>query len=65
MLNKVFQYCSGRHTAFCLAFYASGTTLHCFGKLNTTYITFMGTLLTFVFGHSLKEDIFKKTDANQ
>lgn len=48
----------GRSTFFCLLFFVCGNVLHWFGRLDATYITFMGTLLGFVVGHSIKEDIF-------
>lgn len=56
-MNKLFKWLSGRTTAFCVAFFVTGTGLHLFHRLDGTYISFMVALLTAVIGHSIKEDI--------
>ncbi len=65
MINRVFQYLQGRHTAFALAFFVSGNILHWFGKLDATYIGFMGTLMGFVLGHSVQENHFDKDTSDK
>lgn len=55
-MNKIFKWLSGRTTAFCVAFFFTGTALHLFHRLDATYISFMGVLLSAVIGHSIKED---------
>lgn len=57
MLQKLFNFAQGRSTAFFIAFFIIGTILHCLHRLDATYITFMATLLGFVVGHSVKEDL--------
>lgn len=59
MIRKAFAYLQGRHTAFAIAFFVSGNIFHWFHRLDTTYITFMGTLMGMVLGHSAQENYFK------
>lgn len=61
-MNKIFKFMQGRHTGFAAAFFLSGTALHAFHRLDSTYISFMATLMGFVLGHSVKEDYFSKPD---
>jgi undecaprenyl pyrophosphate phosphatase UppP len=56
VLDKTFAFLKGRTTAFCLAFFVVGNILQFLHRLDMTYITFMGTLLGAVIGHSYKED---------
>lgn len=60
MFAKVTGWLQGRTTAFCAAFFVTGNVMHSFHRLDATYITFMGTLLGFVIGHSIKEDRLKE-----
>ena len=64
MLTKLFNFFQGRSTAFFCGFFVSGTTLHIYNRLDATYITFMATLLGFVVGHSVKEDLLSNSSAN-
>jgi hypothetical protein len=64
-LSKIFIACQGRHTTFTVFFATVGTILHWFHRLDTTYITFMGTLMTFVLGHSAKESYFEDKNKPQ
>lgn len=62
MIKKLFAKMSGRTTAFCAAFFASGTILEWFHKLDMTYVAFTTAVLGAVVGHSIKEDYFNKPD---
>lgn len=63
-LGRVFRILQGRSTGFFCAFFITGNVMHWFHRLDGTYVTYMGTLLGAVIGHSVKEDIFTpKTDA--
>jgi len=59
----------GRTTTFLIFFTGAGTLLHIWHRLDTTFIGFITTIMTFVLGHSVKEDYFapdpdnKKDDA--
>lgn len=55
-MNKFFKWTEGRTTGFCIAFFFTGVTLHLFHRLDATFISFMGVLLSAVIGHSIKED---------
>lgn len=46
----------GRHTLFAFAFFVTGNVFFWLHRLDGTYIAFMGTLMGFVLGHSIKED---------
>lgn len=48
---------TARTTLFCGAFFVSGHILHLMHRLDATYITFMGTLLGFIVGHSVSENL--------
>ena len=48
---------TARTTLFCGAFFISGHILHLLHRLDATYITFMGTLLGFIVGHSVSENL--------
>ena len=58
MFQKIIGALSGRTTALCIAFFVSGNVLHALHRLDGTYIAFMGALMGFVLGHSVKEDYF-------
>ncbi|HEY6767568.1 MAG TPA: hypothetical protein VI386_22660 [Candidatus Sulfotelmatobacter sp.] len=58
-MNKMFQYLSGRHTAFAAFFAATGTVMQCYHKLDLNYVALIGAVQTFVFAHSAKEDYFE------
>jgi hypothetical protein len=64
LLKRVLTWTQGRTTAFCTAFFVSGNVFAWYGKLTLVYVSFMGTLLGAVLGHSVKEDYFKKPDGN-
>ena len=57
MLQKIFNWLHGRTTAFCLLFFVAGNAIHLMGKLNMVYVAYMGTLLSAVVGHSIKESM--------
>ena len=61
MLKKAFAYMQGRHTAFACAFFVAGNVLHWYHRLDGTYITFMGTLMGMVLGHSVQENHFSQS----
>jgi len=65
MLDRILKLLQGRSTAAFFLFGIAGNVWHYFHRLDQTWIAFMVALLTFVTGHSLKEDYFagKKTDA--
>lgn len=56
LFARVTGYVQGRHTAFVLAFFLAGHVMHWYHRLDATYIAYMGTLMGFVLGHSIKED---------
>jgi len=56
MLQKLFSYCQGRHTAFAFAFFVMGNTLQWFHRLDATWIAFMTSLMGFVLGHAIQEN---------
>lgn len=58
IMDKFFAGMQGRHTAFASSFFISGNVMHWFHRLDATYITFMGTLMGFVLGHSVQENAF-------
>jgi hypothetical protein len=62
MLQKLFNWLHGRTTAFCVAFFLSGNIMHWFNKLNMVYVAYMGTLLSAVVGHSIKESMLDDHD---
>lgn len=62
MFQKLMSALAGRTTAFLGAFFVAGNVLHALHRLDTTYITFMATLMGFVLGHSVKEDYFSTPD---
>lgn len=61
--GKLIDAARGRTTFFAGAFFLSGNVLHWFHRLDGTYITFMGTLMAVILGHSVKEDMTKPDDA--
>ena len=65
MFKWVFSVLSGRTTAFCGAFFVTGNVMHAMHRLDGTYIAFMGALMGFVIGHSVKEDVFTAKDADR
>jgi hypothetical protein len=58
MFQKLMTALAGRTTAFLAAFFVTGHVMHVLHRLDGTYITFMVTLMGFVLGHSVKEDLF-------
>ncbi len=62
MFKKLFQACQGRHTALVLGFFFSGNFMHWFHRLDATYISYMIALMSFVLGHSIKEDWFNSNN---
>jgi hypothetical protein len=54
---------NGRTTAFLIFFTIVGTVLHILHRLDGTYIGFIGTIMGFVLGHSVKEDYFSSSDS--
>jgi len=61
-LGNITTWMQGRTTSFCAAFFVTGNILHYLHRLDATYIAFMGTLMGFVLGHSVKEDWAPKPD---
>jgi hypothetical protein len=57
--HKVLQITHGRTTAFFILFFLSGHAMALLGKLNPSYIGFMGTLGGLVLTHSIKEDFME------
>jgi hypothetical protein len=62
MFQKIMCALAGRTTAFCVAFFVTGNVMHALHRLDGTYIAFMGALMGFVLGHSVKEDYFSSGD---
>lgn len=56
-IDRLISILQGRTTTFLVAFFLSGNVLHCVHRLDSTYITFMGVLMGYVLGHSIKEDV--------
>lgn len=56
-MGGLFQWLQGRTTAFLVFFSLTGTGLQLLHKLDPTYITFVGVVLGYAIGHSIKEDI--------
>lgn len=48
---------TSRTTMFCGGFFVAGHIMHLLHRLDATYITFMGTLLGFIVGHSVSENL--------
>jgi hypothetical protein len=65
-IQKIFDSLQGRSTAFFIAFLISGNLYYWIhGKIDQSFIEFMGVLLAYVIGHSIKDDYFnKKPDGN-
>ena len=55
--TRLFTWLAGRTTSFLAFFTTMGTIMHWFHRLDPTYITFIGVIMGFVLGHSVKEDI--------
>jgi len=62
LFTKITSMLQGRHTAFISAFFVVGHVLHWYHRLDSTYIAFMGTLMGFVLGHSVKEAMLPEQD---
>jgi hypothetical protein len=62
MLQKLFNYCQGRHTFFALFFALSGVGLQWFHRLDATFVAYMTALMGMVLGHSMQENHFEKKD---
>jgi hypothetical protein len=57
LFTKLTSALQGRHTSFVAAFFVVGNVLHWYHRLDSTYIAWMGTLMGFVLGHSVKESM--------
>lgn len=64
MLQKILNALQGRTTAFLIFFTVVGTVLQIVHRLDGTYIAFIGTIMGFVLGHSVKEDYFGNNTPN-
>ena len=65
MLQKLFAYCSGRHTAFAAFFAVIGVCLQWFHRLDGTFVAYMSSLMGIILGHSIQENHFdNKKDAD-
>lgn len=62
MIARILKALQGRTTAFIGAFFVAGHVMHWYHRLDATYVAYMGTLLSFVLGHSVKEDYFQKSE---
>jgi hypothetical protein len=60
VLQKLFAYCSGRHTAFAGFFALAGVILQWFHHLDGTFVAYMTSLMGMVLGHSIQENHFDK-----
>lgn len=60
MLQKIFAYCSGRHTAFAIFFALVGTGLQVYHRLDANYIGLITVIQGWVFAHSYQENKFNK-----
>jgi hypothetical protein len=58
-IKTLIDWCRGRHTFFCFCFFVSGHVLHLLGKLSHTYIEYMACMMSFILGHSIKDDYFE------
>lgn len=56
LFTKITNKLQGRTTTFLVAFFVSGHIMQFLHKLDATYIAFIGTIMTFVLGHSIKDD---------
>lgn len=56
IFGKLVAKLQGRTTAFLLGFFVTGHIMHFIHRLDGTYIAYMGTLMGFVLGHSIKDD---------
>ena len=57
IVQKFFNFFSGRATFFALVFSTVGIILAFEGKLTAVFVAFVGAIQALVFGHSLKEDV--------
>jgi hypothetical protein len=55
--TSLFTWLAGRTTTFLAFFTLTGFGLHLFHRLDGTYLGFIGVIMGFVLGHSVKEDI--------
>lgn len=62
MFKTIIEKLQGRHTAAVCFFSIVGTVFHIYHLLDSTYISFVGMMMGFVLGHSIKEDYFAKDD---
>ena len=58
MLQKLFKWTQGRHTAFAVYFALVGTALQWFHRLDPNFIMLIASVQAFVLGHSVKESYF-------
>lgn len=56
LFTKITTKLQGRTTSFLVAFFVSGHLMQAIHRLDATYIAFMGTIMSFVLGHSIKDD---------
>lgn len=61
-VSALYQKLQGRTTSFLVAFFVTGVGFHLFHRLDAVFIAFMSTHMTFVVGHSIKEDYFKSAE---
>ena len=64
-MNKVFAFLQGRHTGFAIFFAIVGVILQWFHHLDSTFVAYMTSLMGMVLGHSIQENHFAKTPADQ
>jgi hypothetical protein len=64
LFTKITGALQGRHTFFVSAFFVVGNLLHWYHRLDSTYIAWMGTLMGFVLGHSVKESMLPEAQPN-
>ena len=62
--GRLTKICQGRSTMFFTGFFVVGTISHFLRRLDQTYILYMGTLLSYIVGHSVKDDYFAKKNSD-
>lgn len=57
LFKRAFEASQGRHNFLVLSFFVSGNILHWFHRLDGTYIGYMSTLMGFLLGRTVSQDI--------
>jgi hypothetical protein len=56
IVARLFNFFSGRHTAFAIFFAITGTVLAFIGKLTDSYVALITAIQALILAHSAKED---------